>query len=445
MGNVTLLEVLYRAETGPMCEERDWDIKVVPQKVSEKLKEHGLQRVYDPKNLVPSDDGLADEFWRAGFELAVDLGVLCTSTRRIIKFGEDELKYCLQRHPKEVRFGSREDQVIVRNRQVEDRNPPICWYGALGMDLDEDLFIPIELSILQYRVVDQVEPGQVRTIYGKERRAGTPLDILGSQRRLDLHRQACDMAGRPGLWVDEPEHCNFISELKINYRSMERVVWQYREGITDRLLNVSYSLGHSIIGGYAGGPEGAAVMRVATTILARPIFLAKVSHNEIFDVRYTGSTNREAIWANSISSQAVARNSHMLQKGSGTTPTAGPCTKMLLQEVAVCTMKDTVNGNSISHGIRPRAGKYPNNATGLEMKFGAEVAKSAAGLKRQDVNEIVNALVSNYEDKLRNPPIGKPFQECFDQRTLKPSDEWLAIYRETWKDLEDLGVASKFQ
>lgn len=445
MGNVTLLEVLNRAETGPMCEEKDWDINVIPKKVSEKLKEYGLQGVYDPKNLIPSDDGLVNEFWRAGFDLAADLGTLCTSTKRIIKFSEEEIKYCLERLPTEVRYGFREDQVVVENRQVEDKRPPICWYGALGMDLDEELFVPIELSILQYRVVDQVEPGQVRTVYGRERRAGTPIDILGSERRLLLHKEACIRAGRPGLWVDEPEHCNFISELKTNYRTMERVAWQYRHGITDSVVNVPYSLGHSIIGGYAGGPEGAAIMRVATTILARLVFLTKVSHNEIFDVRYTGSTNREAIWANSISTQAVTGNSHMLQKGSGTTPTAGPCTKMLLQEVAVCSMKDSINGNTISHGIRPRAGKYPNNATGLEMKFGAEVAKSAAGMKRQDVNEIINTLVTKYEDKLKNPPIGKSFLECFDLKTLKPSDEWLAIYKEMWKDLEDLGLGNKIQ
>ncbi len=439
-----LLEVLSRAETGPMCEEKTWDIKVVPAKVAEKLKEHGLSRVYDKDQLIPNDDGLADEFWRAGFELAADLGILCTTTRRIIKFSEEELKEVLRNLPGELRYGSREDQVVVTPRKVEDKRPPVCWYGPVGMDIDEELYIPVLRSILQYRVVDQVEHGQVRTIFGRERKAGTPTDVLGGQRRLALHRQACELAGRPGLWYDEPEHPNIISELKTDYKTLERVAWHYRHGYTDRLVDAPYTLAHSIIGGYAGGPEGAALIRTASSILVRPLYSIKFSHNEVFDVRYLGSTGREASWANSISSQAVARNSQILTMGAGTTPSAGTCTKMLLQEIAVSAIKDAVNGNSTTFGLRSRAGRYKNYTTGLEMKFGAEVAKSATGMKRQEANEIAKSLVREYESKLKDPPAGKDFTGCFDVETLQPSAEWLGIYQETWRDLESLGLRSKF-
>ncbi len=444
MADTSFLEVLNRAETGPMCEEKDWDVKVVPTKVAEKLKEHGLTRVYDREKLIPSDDGLADEFWKAGFELAVDLGVLCSTTRRIIKFSEAELKDVLKKIPSEIRFGNREDQVTVKPRQVEDKRPPVCWYGPVGMDLDEELYIPVLRSILQYRVIDQVEHGQVRTIHGRERKAGTPTDILGGQRRLELHRQACDLAGRPGLWYDEPEHPNIISELKTDYKTLERVAWHYRQGYTDRLVDCPYTLAHSIIGGYAGGPEGAALVRTASSILVRPLYLIKFSHNEVFDVRYLGSTGREASWANSISSQAVARNSQILTMGAGTTPSAGTCTKMLLQEIAVSAIKDAVNGNSTTFGLRSRAGRYKNYTTGLEMKFGAEVAKSATGMKREAANELTRKLVLEYEGKLKDPPAGKDFTGCFDAKTLQPSKEWLDIYREMWRDLEKLGLHSKF-
>ena len=53
-----------------------------------------------------------------------------------------------------LKFG--ENQVIIRNKKPEDKWPPICNHGP-EMDLDECLFVPIELNILQYREIDPVE------------------------------------------------------------------------------------------------------------------------------------------------------------------------------------------------------------------------------------------------------------------------------------------------
>ena len=91
-------------------------------------------------------------------------------------------------------------------------------------------------------------------------------------------------------------------------------------------------------------------------------------------------------------------------------------------------------------GIRPAHGKYRNQVSGLESKFGAEVAKQSSGLKRQDANEIVKKLMLRYEEKLSNPPKGKEFKECFDLKRLKPSEEYLNTYKTVWKELAELGI-----
>jgi len=93
-----LLDVLDRAHTGPVCSVKDWDTKVIPGKVSEKLSEHGLKGTCTPENPINTEDSLADEFWHAGFELAVDVGMLCLDTERVIKFTEEELKARGQNH-----------------------------------------------------------------------------------------------------------------------------------------------------------------------------------------------------------------------------------------------------------------------------------------------------------------------------------------------------------
>jgi hypothetical protein len=91
MSKVTFIDILDRANKGPVCETKDWDMKVIFKTVSEKLREYGLERVYSPDNPLNSDSKLADDFWKAGLDLAVNTGMFCQTTNRIIKFTEREL------------------------------------------------------------------------------------------------------------------------------------------------------------------------------------------------------------------------------------------------------------------------------------------------------------------------------------------------------------------
>lgn len=435
------LDALEKAENGPICEIKDWDLKILPKKISEKLEEYGLKGTYNPKIPVPSDDGLADAFWKAGFDLAVDMGVLCTTTKRIIKFSENELKdyfngvNTTRNKQKKAEKLQLEGVDFFKPRKIEDDKAPITSLGPMIV-LSEDLYVSIIQSFMQYSVIDFVEMGQVDTIYGKERKMGTPSDILGEMRRFNLWNEAAKRAGRIGPWDHEPDHYSLIGELKTNYQQLTFVSRQYRQGKNETALSMS----NTIMGGYAGGPEGSVISSIASAIMMRLIYQINFTWNEISDFRYTASSSREAIWANSVKTQAIHRNSEFLTFGSGTCQTAGPCTQMLLYEIAIAAIKDAVNGDSSASGVRPNSGTLINHSTGLEGKFAAEVAKSATGMKREDANEIVKALLSRYEERLSQPPRGKPFQDCFSIKTLKPSKEWDSIYRQTWKDLVDLGI-----
>jgi len=106
----------------------------------------------------------------------------------------------------------------------------------------------------------------------------------------------------------------------------------------------------------------------------------------------------------------------------------------------VGSIDDTVSGCAWQAGNRSAGGRFINHTSPLEQKFGAEVLKASAGMKRSDANEIVKALIPKYEEKLEHPPKGKSFTECFDLKTLKPTEEWLETYKAVWKELEDLGL-----
>lgn len=71
-----------------------------------------------------------------------------------------------------------------------------------------------------------------------------------------------------------------------------------------------------------------------------------------------------------------------------------------------------------------------------------EVAYAATKLKRADANQLVKALLSRYEERIKqqNPPLGKKFYECHNPSTLTPSSEYMEIYLQVKKELEDLGL-----
>ena len=451
------LDVLDKTRIGEHCSEKDWDFKIVPSKTKEILKEHGLENTFDRENPINTSFDLADAFWRAGFELALRLGMFCPDTERIVKFSEVELKEALKRVPTEYSSGFGKDRITIKKRDPEDKIPPTAAMSALGLEVSEELYIPIVQSIAQYKCVDIILGCTFKTIHGREIRARTPYETLAGMYEAILVKEAVRRAGRPGmaLWgVEgaateygqfggfcpggfEPERTLAIALIpeptKLPYHILHRVA---------QAVNGGYAIeaGHMLtIGGYYGSPEGAVVGSVATQILETASMLPTVVESTILDFRYMGNCGREALWATSVSHLARSRNSRVMDLGL-TSQVSGPCTDMLLYESAAIALADAVPGISVELGTRPAACRYPNYGSGLENKFTAEVLKASPKIKLADANSIVKTLLPKYEDKLRKPPKGKSFTECTDLKTLKPTKEWQEIYEKVWKELEDLGL-----
>ena len=125
-------DVIERAENGPYCAADEWDSKIVPSNLKEVVKAHGLEGTYDGDNPINYDDSLADKFFKAGWEMALKTGLYCTSTERIVKVTEDELKSMLRVLPDKVRLGvaGSKDEVIIKHRSPEDKYPPHCSGGG---------------------------------------------------------------------------------------------------------------------------------------------------------------------------------------------------------------------------------------------------------------------------------------------------------------------------
>lgn len=451
-------QVLEKTLNGPPAQKKEFEYKFIPKLVKDKLVEHGLNKTYDPQSPINTDLGLAKDFYKAGFELALEMGMYCPDTERKVLFTEEEIKERIDFAPTHISLGYGQDMVTIKSRRPEDGEIPIAEGSALGMAVTEKYFLPLCMAIAQYRAIDIILAPTLDNISGHEIRSRTPYETIMGMYEARMVKEALQKVGRPGMPLHgvegapteyghfggflpggfEPERTIGIAlipePVNLPYNILQRVV-------VSLLTGAPLEIGHMLnIGGPFGSPEGSVLGAVAAQLLQNASTFPTVVESTILDSRYFSNTSRESLWASSISMQARTLGNKIMNLGI-TSQVSGPVTEMLLYETATITIADSVSGTAIEIGTRPTGCRYRDYGSGLENKFFAEVLKSSTKhLKLKDANEIVKAILPKYEGKLKNPPMGKPFYEATDLKTLKPTEEWLEIYGNVWKELEDLGL-----
>ena len=212
MKNTTrLLDILDRVKSGPIVEESQWDMFMVPDEASRLQAEFDINLVALGDTLVPADDALADRVFEAGLALAERLGVYCVSTSRQIKFSRAEILTALAVAPTEVTFGEGGDRHTERKRKIEDTARLTIKGGGVGTPIPEELYLPVHQSYAQESLVDAMINCTLDRVYGREIRSRSPWEVLGGWHEAELTKAACRRAGRPGLGLGCVE--NAVSEL----------------------------------------------------------------------------------------------------------------------------------------------------------------------------------------------------------------------------------------
>jgi hypothetical protein len=127
-----LLRVLDRAHTGPVCETFQWDTEVIPRTIAANLRKYNLVKTCDPQNPINQDDDLADRFFQAGMDTALEAGMLCIDTQRRIKFSREELVEGLAAAPAEFTLGEGNEIALFKHRGMDDSTPPV-WVCPLSI------------------------------------------------------------------------------------------------------------------------------------------------------------------------------------------------------------------------------------------------------------------------------------------------------------------------
>jgi len=450
---ISFYEILRRTEEGPHIDEREFDLKVVARESRRLVREYDIR--FNREEIVTSDDSLADDVFKAGFELALRAGFLTVDSRRVIKLSEEEIKEGLRTAPGELLVGQGADARLLYARKVEDSRYPVIMGGQAGAPIPEEFYYQMAISYMQEPIVDTINNGGLAEVKGIEVRTRSPAEALATMAELRYLREAARAAGRPGihllagessvtctgdLAVQSEEFLRktdahlvpVLNDLKTDYdRLTKAFTFKIYGGFNVALVD-------PVVGGFLGGPEGVAVGFIASYLLSRVIYMSDYYIIHPIHPKYVSTSTPETMWVLNIVGQAMARNSNFILMGDVWTSN-GAGTREVFYEIVANTVTNVVTG---SHplGVSATNGKYPH-ASGLETRFMGEVARAAVKLKRSDANEIVKEFLKKYHpERMDRPDIGKPFPELYDMKTITPKGWWLKMYEEARREVMDIGL-----
>lgn len=449
-------DVFKRSEKGPFIMEKEYDRKV-GRLAQQLVQKHGIK--YDKENLIPADDDLADRVYQAGLELFLELGIFCRDTGRLIRFNREEVEWALKNAPLSLTYGQGPDIRIMTHRTVEDKKPPFCLNTPVGCAVAEERFVAMVQSYAQEPLSDTFSSAFSQTVQGRPIKSSTPLEVEGAIWNVIKLREAARAAGRPkigihnlvsnaertdailaavqtefGVQPNDGLAVAAISELKVDYERLKKVVFLRHSG------HSKYGLYGPIMGGYAGGPEATAIVHIAHHFLGLMAFEAQWHDGFPIHLMQGCNSTPDLLWLISVTGQALARNTQLLIGVSPFTA-AGPCTEMVILEIAAIVTAATVSGLHLNL-VAVARNKIPEHSSGMEARIGAETGHivSRQGLTRKQAGNIVKRILTEYEDQIPGAPKGKRFDECYDLETVKPTREYVDLYERCKEMLNKFGL-----
>ncbi|NIS70501.1 MAG: monomethylamine:corrinoid methyltransferase [Proteobacteria bacterium] len=451
------LEFYERALRGERIKEKAFDTEILPAKLKELTGKYEI--FYNREDVVPQDLDMAKRVFQAALELLSELGVYCTSTNSTIRVEKEDIKGALRKAPSHHIIGKGTDEMECHSRNIGDSRMPIVIGGPNGAPISEENCINILTSYAR-EPIHGLHTGALQTLFGKEVRANTPLELLVCKYEALWAREALMRVGKPGLSIlgimsgTTSEAQNgadfegglrpsdihlvvFLNELKTDWDVFKKIVHNQHQGNI-----IDACMGGPTIGGYCGGPEGSAITLVAEImaayVMARPMSFSLYPVNLFSGV----SSDKWTIWMSCMGSLAFKATGVDLMLARYQGGAAGPCTEMLCDEIAAQTIAHTASGYSAIYGP---VGSYMNKTdyfTGMEARILCEISRATAGMSLGDANEIAKALNAGYEEAIMNKkaPEGRSFLECYDVKKLAPSTEYLGLWENKKEELAKMGL-----
>lgn len=450
-----ILEICRRAQSGPRMDHESFDLDVVfatARRLCEKY-----QIAYDPDNPVPADDGLADRVYQAAVDFVAAVGVYCPDTGRVIRFTPGEALAAIAGARGRCIMGEGKDRHVWTPRKPDSHTQPWYHVGTGIVNTDERIAFGLVSGYAAISRADSVSVPALVKIGGHPILPGTPTEILGAIRGIKIARDALRHAGRPGLAIGNcistagtypatlaasaPQFglrpsdgwlVGMLAEMKLGMGALNKATYLANWG-----ANIGGESG-PLVGGYAGGPAGVAVLDVAYRIVGR--LALGCDYHLTFPIHVTKncSTTRDVIWTAALSAQAISRNTRELVWSLGYIA-AGPMTRQFFYESAAYLAAVTSSGVS-SQTCHPARALLSDHVTPMEMRGSVEINQACVGMTRRQANELVRELLPKYESRLDDAPVGKKYQDCYDVDTGEPCQQYVELYGEVKEELAAMGV-----
>lgn len=448
---VNFIDVIDRAATGPMMTQKDFDVKVFIPALRRVFKKYDLKR--QSKEVVNTDDAYADRVYEAAVDFYSEVGTYITDTERVIKFTKSEVLEAVDDAPKEAYFGEGPDRCVMKSRLPDSDELPHCHVGS-GTNTSEENALRLVESYARISKAKTISIPIINTLGHIRTAAGAPTEVFAGIRAMQYGREGCRRAGRPGLAIiDHVSSCAAgvssiaasapqfgarpsdgwlvapFAELKTDYSSLNQTAYLTAWG-----ANIGQEAG-PILGGYAGGPEGLAVVNTAYSL--HGILVIRATYHLIYPIHmtYVCSSHQDVLWATSVSTQAIARN---MQVPVYTLlyAAAGAATKMYFDEALACLLMLIASGSGIED-VHPGKAKITNGCTPVDMEFTCLVGHAFKGLTRKEANKLIDNIIPRYIDHIPNPPPGETVTECYDLDYFKPKPHFEKLYAEVVKGIKD--------
>jgi methylamine--corrinoid protein Co-methyltransferase len=455
---ITISEICRRLETGSKMSAEAFDLDVVFTHARRLCEKYNI--VYDPTNPVPSDDDLADRTFQAAIDFVVKVGMFCPDTSSVIRFTRDEVLEAIANSRGRCVMGEGKDRYEWTPRLPDSNTKPWYHVGTGIVNTDERIVFNLVRAYAQVKQANSVSVPALEKIDGYRISGGTPTEILGAIRGINIARDALRHASRPGLAIGNcistaatamatiaasgsqfglrPSDgwlVGSLAEMKFNMGTLNKVAYLSSWG-----ANIGCESG-PLVGGYCGGPAGAAILNTAYRLIG--ILVLDCDYHLTFPIHITNScsSNREVLWTVAVSSQAISRNTKELVWSLGYIA-AGPLTKQFFYETAAYLAAVIPSGVS-AQTTHPARAVLNDCVTPMEMIGSVELNKACVGMHREQGNELAKELLEKYENKLQNAPVDKKYQDCYDIDSGLPSQQYVELYGEVMEELRMMGFDNK--
>jgi len=448
---VNFIDVLDRAASGQMMIQKDFDVKVFIPALRKVLKNYDIK--WDKKTAVNMDDSLADRVFEAAVDFYSEVGTYITDTERVIKFTKQEILEAVEDAPKEAYFGEGPDRCVMKGRLPDSDELAHCHVGS-GTNTTEEVALRLVESYARISKAKTISIPIINTLGHIRTAAGAPTEIFAGIRAMQYGREGCRRAGRPGLGIiDHVSSCASgvasiaasapqfgarpsdgwlvapFAELKTDYSSLNQSAYLTAWG-----ANIGQEAG-PLLGGYAGGPEGLAIVNTAYSI--HGILVIRATYHLIYPIHMTHvcSSVPEVLWATSLSTQAIARNMRVPYY-TLLYAAAGAATKMYFYEALACLLMLIASGSGIED-VHPGKARITNGCTPVDMEFTCQLGHACKGLTRKEANQLIEKILPKYIDQIPHPPHGETIEECYDLDYFKPKPHFEKLYTELVKKIKD--------